>query len=71
MAIELADTAKPMNNGDFPVAEAEDIAYAGGRLADFTPVVATTEAEYQALEASGKRKNGVVYIWFPAGGEDP
>lgn len=47
MAIELISKIKPKNNGDFPLVDAEDIAYKDGRLPEFLPRV-MTQAQYDA-----------------------
>ena len=61
MAIELISKIKPKNNGNFPIVDAEDIAYNGGRLPDFL-FVTVTETEYNRLKASGLLKSNTPYL---------
>lgn len=53
MPIFLIDKIKPKGDGDFAMADADDIAYKGGRLPDFMPE-ALTQAQYDALVAAGE-----------------
>ena len=53
MPIFIIDKIKPKNNGKYPIADAEDVAFKEGRIPDYMPE-AVTQAEYEALEAAGK-----------------
>lgn len=53
MAIELISEIKPKNGGDFPMVNANYIAYKDGRLPEYMPVF-LTQAEYDALAAAGE-----------------
>lgn len=61
MAIELISKIKPKNNGNFPLVDAEDIAYDNGRLPDFL-FKCLTEDEYNALKAAGKLSEKTPYL---------
>lgn len=61
MAIELISKIKPKNNGDFAIADAEDIAYKEGRLPDYMPIPLTQE-EYDSLKASGQLNANTPYL---------
>ena len=61
MAIELISKIKPKNNGNFPLVDAEDIAYADGRLPDYM-FKCLTEEEYTALKASGQLNANTPYL---------
>lgn len=61
MAIELISKIKPKNNGTFPLVDAEDIEYDGGRLPDFL-FKCVTEDEYNALKAAGKLSETTPYL---------
>jgi hypothetical protein len=53
MPIFIIAPLKQKNNGKFPIADAEDVAFKEGRIPDYMPE-AVTQAEYEALEAAGK-----------------
>lgn len=53
MPIFLIDKVKPKNNGKFPIADAEDVAFKEGRIPDYMPE-AVTQAEYEAREKAGQ-----------------
>jgi hypothetical protein len=53
MPIPLIDKIKPKNNGNFPIADAEDVAFKKGRIPDYMPE-AVTQAQYDALEKAGQ-----------------
>ena len=61
MAIELISKIKPKNNGGFPLVDAEDIEYEGGRLPDFL-FKCLTEDEYNALKAAGQLSDTTPYL---------
>lgn len=61
MAVEVIDTIKPKNGGDFPIVEAEDVAYEGKRLPEFLPVCLTQD-EYDALVAAGTVNENTWYL---------
>ena len=53
MAIELISKIKPKNNGDFPLVDAEDVAYKDGRLHNYMPEFLTYK-RYIELQDAGK-----------------
>lgn len=61
MAIELISKIKPKNNGNFPLVDAEDIAYEDGRLPDYM-FKCLTEEEYNTLKASGQLNANTPYL---------
>lgn len=61
MPIYLIDKIKPKNDGDFPMADAADIAYKDARLPDYMPV-AITQADYNQLKADGKLNPHTPYL---------
>ena len=61
MAIELISKIKPKNNGNFPLVDAEDIAFEDGRLTDFLPRC-LTEDEYNALREAGQLNQNTPYL---------
>lgn len=61
MAIELIAKIKPKNNGNFPMVDAEDVAYKEGRIADYMPIC-LSRAEYEALVAEGNINNTTPYL---------
>lgn len=53
MPIFIIDKIKPKNNGKYPIADAEDVAFKEGRIPDYMPE-AVTQAEYEAREKAGQ-----------------
>lgn len=61
MAIEVISKFKPKNNQNFPIIDAEDIAYKDGRLPDFL-FVCLTDEEYQYLRDNNLLSPNTPYI---------
>lgn len=61
MAIELISKIKPKNNGNFPLVDAEDIAFEDGRLSDYMFVALTLE-EYNKRKANNTLKENTPYL---------
>lgn len=53
MPIFIIDKIKPKNNGKYPIADAEDVAFKEGRLTDYMPEAMSKKA-YEELKAAGK-----------------
>lgn len=63
MAIEVIDKIKPKNNGTFPLMDAEDVLMPDGtRLSGYTPFIAITQEQYDALVAAGAVDESKYYV---------
>ena len=60
MPIELIEKIKPANNRNFPLVDAEDIAFKDGRLNEYMPVV-ISKADYDALPTKNPNTPYLVY----------
>lgn len=61
MSIPITDKFKPKGAGGYPLMDAEDVEYKGGRLPDYLPEP-LTQAEYNALAAAGKLNPVTPYL---------
>lgn len=61
MSIEVTDKFKPINNRNFPIMDAEDIAYKDGKLPDYL-FVCLTQDEYDYRMANNKLNENTPYI---------
>ena len=61
MALNIMQKIKPI--GNFPVADAVDIEMPDGkRLSEYTPFIAVTQDEYDALVAAGTVDESKYYV---------
>lgn len=61
MAIELISKIKPADNGNFPMVDAEDVAFNEKRLPDFL-FVPLTQAAYNKKKANGELNPNTPYL---------
>jgi hypothetical protein len=63
MAIELVSKIKPKNNNDFPLVDAEDIAFKEGRLNEYMPVV-ISKADFEVLKNTPEYNPKTPYLVY-------
>ena len=61
MAIELISKIKPADNGNFPMVDAEDVAFKTGRLPDFL-FIPLTQSAYNELKANNQLNENTPYL---------